>query len=69
MITWTCNNFKGHYPVGSALVVTADDVWTAIILVEKALKEAGLEQTIAPDQLIPMPTHHRYVRILVDGNY
>lgn len=69
MNTWTCNNFKGHWPVGSALVVTADNIELAIMIVERKLREEGLQQTIKPEQLIPLPTHHRYVRILVDGNY
>ena len=69
MATWTCNNFKGHYPVGTALVVTADNIALAILLVEDKLKEIGLPQTIDPEQLIPLPTHHRHIRILCDGNY
>ena len=69
MMTWTCNNFKGHYPVGTALVVSADNVGLAIILVEAKLEEMGLAQTIKPEQLIPFITNHRYVRVLNDGNY
>lgn len=69
MTTWTCNNFKGHYPVGVALVVTADNIEQAIWQVEKALAERGLEQTIKPEQLVPLPTSHRHVRILCDGNH
>jgi len=69
MTTWTCNDFKGHYPVGTALVVSADNVGLAIILVEAKLEEMGLHQTIKPEQLIPFITNHRYVRVLNDGNY
>lgn len=69
MKTWTCNNFTGHYPVGTALVVTADDIQTAIAWVEKALADAGLPQRIRPEQLIPMPRGHRHVRILCNGDY
>lgn len=69
MSTWTCNNFKGHYPVGAALVVTADNIDMAILLVERKLREEGLPQTIKPEQLVPLPTHQRYVRILHDGDY
>lgn len=67
--TWTCNNFKGHWPVGTALVVTADNIDLAITLIEGKLKEIGLEQTIQRTQLVPLPTHHRYIRVLNDGNY
>ena len=69
MMTWTCNNFKGHYPIPTALVVTADDIKLAIYLIEKHLLSIGLPQTIKPEQLVPLPTHHRHVRILNDGDY
>jgi len=69
MTTWTCNDFKGHYPVGTALIVSADNIKLAITLVEKELDRIGLPQTIKPEQLIPCPTHHRYVRVLNNGNY
>lgn len=69
MTTWTCNNFKGHNPVGSALVVTADNIELAILLVERKLMQEGLEQTIKREQLVPLPTHHRHVRVLCNGDY
>ena len=69
MMTWTCNNFKGHYPVSTALVVSADNIDLAIMLIERKLREEGLQQTIKPEQLIPLPTHHRYIRILCNGDY
>lgn len=69
MMTWTCNNFTGHHRVGTALVVTADNIELAIKLVENKLEEIGLPQQIEPQQLVPLPTHHRHVRILCDGDY
>lgn len=69
MMTWTCNTFIGHYPTGSALVVSADNIEVAKELVREELKNRGLEQDIKNTQLIPFPTHHRYVRILHDGDY
>ena len=69
MKTWACNSFIGHYPVGTALVVTADNVELAITMIEAKLAEIGLPQTITPEQLIPLPTHRRHVRILCTGNY
>ena len=47
-MTWTIDNFKGHYPVGVGAVVTADNVEMAIYLLEKELKSMGLEQKIKP---------------------
>jgi len=69
MITWTINNFEGHYPVGVAAVVTADSVEMAIKMLEDALSERGLTQEIKPEQLVPMVTTSRKVRILCDGDY
>ena len=69
MMTWTCNNFKGHYPVGTSLVVSAETVDMAIILCERELEAIGLKQTIKRYQMIPFPTHHRYCRILQTGDY
>jgi hypothetical protein len=69
MMTWTCNNFTGHYPVGTAAVVTADNVALAIQLLEAELVRQGLPQQIKPEQLIPMVTSTRKVRILCNGDY
>lgn len=71
MLTWTCNNFKGHSPVGVGAVVSAENIEKAIKILETRLQQIGLEQIIKPEQLILLPTNHshRYVRILTDGNY
>lgn len=69
MKTWTCNSFKGHYPVGVGAVVVAENIETAIIRLEEDLNLAGLPQTIKPEQLTPLPRYHRYVRILTNGEY
>lgn len=69
MMTWTITSFEGHWPVGCAAVVTADDVETACRLLERELAVQGLSQTIRPEQLVPFVTSTRYVRILNDGNY
>ncbi len=49
------------------MVVTADDVKLAITMIETQLIQLGLQQTIKPEQLIPLPTHHRHVRLLSVG--
>ena len=69
MNTWTITDFEGHYPVGTAAVVTAETVDMAIKLLESELSRIGLTQKIKPEQLIPMVTSSRKVRILCDGNY
>ena len=68
MKTWTCNNFNGYEYYGS-LTVTADNVQLAITMIETQLIQMGLQQTIKPEQLVPLPTHHRHVRILWNGEY
>jgi len=67
--TWTITGFEGHYPVGTAAVVTAENVEMAIKLLESELSRIGLTQEIKPEQLIPMVTSSRKVRILCDGGY
>jgi len=47
MMTWTCNDFAGHWPVGTAAVVTAESVETAGVCVDSALVMKGLEERIA----------------------
>lgn len=59
MITWT------YSTLFYSIVVTADDVHLAIELIHKALKDKPhTPSTISPEDLIPLPTHHRYCRVL-----
>jgi len=69
MMTWTINTFDGHYPVGTAAVVTSESVEMAVIWLEKELDRIGIPQKIKNEDLIPMVTSSRNVRILSDGNY
>ena len=63
MTSWT-------YSTGTlAIVVTADNVDLALGMIESAL----FNQHIGPieikrEELIPLPVHHRYVRILYNRN-
>lgn len=67
MMTWTCK-FKGHYLPGYA-VVSADNVDLAIILLQKELGYHGLTVEIKREDLIPMVTKTRKVRVLFNGDY
>jgi len=69
MKTWTCNSFIGHYPVGTALVVTAENITMALLMIEAKLAEIGLPQTIDPAKLELFPTNKRDIRILRNGDY
>jgi hypothetical protein len=68
MNTWTITDFEGHYPVGTAAIVIAENVNMAITILEDKLKQEGLQQQIKPEQLIPMAAGARYVRILNNGD-
>lgn len=46
MMTWTCAGFKGHWPVGTAATVTADNVQLACELLEKELDRVGLPRML-----------------------
>ena len=69
MPTWTCNNFKGNYPVGVGAVVVASNKQEAIVALEFELKKRHLIQVIKPEQLEQLPKQGLYVRILTDGEY
>lgn len=65
---WTCDDFRGLYPVGSAAVVVAKDEETARTKLREALEDHGLgEQGDLP--LTEVLTDVPGVIILVDGNY
>jgi hypothetical protein len=66
---WTVTGFDGYWQVGTAAVVSAESIEAAIKLLELELFSIGLKQKIKPEQLVPMPTEGRMVRILCDGNY
>lgn len=70
MKTYTCNNFTGHYPVGSAAIVRAKDAVEAADKLNAALKDAGLEGDAEVKDMLAFPIGPTDdVRILVDGNY
>ena len=71
MKVWTCNNFRGHWPVGTAAVVAADSIERACDVLSEMLAEEGLPQEIKPEQLqeCPVPEVGFGVRILNDGDY
>ena len=61
MTTWTyCNSTI-------AIVVTADNVDLAIEMINKELFERSITfLEVKREYLIPLPTHHRYLRTLYD---
>lgn len=64
---WTCNDFLGHYPVGTAAVVVAESEAEARRLLAAELKEHGLTLR-DKDRLVELALRPR-VRVLQDGEY
>ena len=59
MTTWTFSNST------IAIVVTADNVDLAIEMVNQALYARKIDDVkVKREDLIPLPTHHRYMRTL-----
>lgn len=75
MKVFTCDDFKGHYPVGTAAVVVADDINVARQMLADHLKTLGLPQDDGhPSRphrfsLTQLHTSKPQVIILNDGNY
>ena len=69
MKVFTCNNFHGHYPVGAAAVVVADDVNVARQMLRDHLTAIGLDQGDRKLELHQVFTSKPTTIILVDGNY
>lgn len=68
MKVWSFN-FQGHFPVGAVGLVTAENAATACVMAEQELNRIGLPQKVEKEQLTPVPTGHRWVKVLLDGNY
>lgn len=62
--------FKGHWPVGTAALVIAQDINEAAAMLSAELTERGLEQVINVKEAVEVnPAAGKGVRILVDGDY
>lgn len=69
MKIWTCTEFKGNSPVGTAAVVVASNENQACRLMEDILRANGLPQEIAPENLTLISTFSARAILLCDGNY
>lgn len=68
MRVWTCTDFQGHWPVGTAAVVVSSSRETAFALLYAELQKQGLtlEQTALIEELdIDVPA----ALILNNGDY
>lgn len=68
MRVFTCNDFEGHYPVGSAAVVVAEDEDAARVALRRELRSMGLELRKG-DKLIELDVSAARVVVLNDGDY
>lgn len=68
MNIYTNNEFKGHWPVGTAAVVWAETPEQAADLLNWDLRAVGLEGDALPSEM-KIFTPSENVRILCDGNY
>lgn len=66
---FTCTEFKGHYPVGTAATVVAVDAEDAAMLLTGYLYGLGLGQSINAEQMEELDLTKIGVKILNDGNY
>lgn len=67
MNIYTCNDFKGFWPVGTAAVIVADDTDQAERLLIQALKDKKLPTD--DFTLVQLNTEIPVVRVLRDGDY
>lgn len=62
-------SFKGHYPVGTSVLVIAENHQEAAQLLERELAEYGLAQEVKPYEMQEVKTDKKRIRILQTGDY
>jgi hypothetical protein len=67
MRVYVCKDFKGHYPVGTAAVICANDAYEARRLLSNELERVGLVQPV--EKLTLKEIIGYGCTILCDGNY
>lgn len=66
---YTCTKFTGHYPVGVAAVIAANNPEEALASLNLALVGAGLSGDAKLEDIRHFDHQTTYVSILNDGNY
>jgi len=69
MSVFDTNDFRGHWPVGTAAVIVARNLDEAYVLVSKQLCEMGLATTNEDFSVKELPTDRAHVVVLQDGDY
>ena len=72
MKVFVFTGFEGHYPVGTAAMVVAEDLPTAWDLLSRELENSCLPALNLDDEdvvVVEVDTKTQNVAILLDGNY
>lgn len=69
MKVFSCKQFEGHYPVGTAAVIVAPDRFAAADMLNEGLLQVGLKDNVDPSQMVEIDPSTPAVYILLDGNY
>lgn len=71
MAIFTNKTFSGHYPVGTAAVVCAENQEDAAQLLNGYLAGMGLvqDEPVVAEQMVRLDEKKLGVRVLCDGNY
>jgi hypothetical protein len=68
MNIYTNTSFTGHWPVGTAAVVRAENAEEAAEILTAELRNHGLRDTVSADEMTPLPKGKCAV-VLNDGDY
>lgn len=66
---YVCNQFTGHYPVGTAAVVVAESQQHAAELLNQQLRRQGLPGDANSNMMVLVVQKTPQAVILCDGNY
>jgi hypothetical protein len=69
MNVFYCNDFDGHWPVGTAAVIVADSPEDAAKQLERRLEAIGLTQVVRAKQMKPVDTGAPVCIVIRDGDY
>jgi CubicO group peptidase (beta-lactamase class C family) len=67
MRVWFSNDHKGHWPVGGASIVVAEEHGMAFVMLIEALRRQGIHDTAFT--LTEVDQTRRHVLVLCDGEY
>ena len=69
MNVWTCVDFRGHWPVGTAAVVIAPTAFEARRILMAELERKGLAQKVPYEAIHRIYTNVNQAVILNDGDH